>query len=923
MEILNALQLKSGKRAEQSSMGALTQPVQFLPREEKDPKWCAFNMDWVEWEGLKQLRKKALRLSKNYKIANGVIDKTDYIDAPENDYSEILSNLSHEDSAALDLKFYPIVPNVINTFCTEFEKRNTHTSFSAVDEFSYNEMLEQKSAQVEAVLLEDARQKIIQKLIAAGVDPEDPMVAEQVQQETSPEQLKTLPGIQEHYTKTYRSSAEVWATHQQEVDADRFYMDELETKAFRDSLITDSAFWHFKMFDDDYVVETWNPMLTFYHKSPNQRYISEGQWVGKVDMMTVPDVIDNWGHLMSTPQLESLENKNPVRAAGYALGGYQNDGNFYDATQSHSWNVDRPGLAMRQYASLWSSQNGGSSVDIVDWITRQNEDYAGIGSNYFLRVTTAYWKSQRKIGHLTRIAESGEVITSIIDEAYKVTDKPLYNNVLFKDKNKETLLFGEHIDWIWINEVYGGIKIGPNFPTCLGMTNENGISPIYLGINGNKIAPLKFQFKGDRNIYGCRLPVEGAVFSDYNTRSTSLVDRMKPFQVMYNICNNQIYDILLDELGTVVVFDPRILPQHSLGEDWGKQNYAKAWVSMKKFGVLPTNYSMDNTEGPMTNAPIQKLDLEQSNRLISRINLAAYCKAQSFELIGINPQRMGQQAGRQTATGVEENLNASYAQTEIYFTQFSNQLMPRVQQMRTDLAQHYHATKPSLRLQYMTSKSEKVNFQINGTDLLLRDINVMSSSKALNRAMLEELKKIAVENNTTGAAVYDLGDIMMSKSLGEIHSKLKGIESKAQQQAELEHSREMEAIQAESDARQAEALAASDRASMEKEKDRRANIFIAEIRAAGYGAAVDKNANNQNDFLDFMDRVQSNTEFQQVMEFDKGKQQNKVENDKQKMDIAREKIASADRKNAAAIRVAEVNKNKFDAKPTTKPRGKK
>ena len=60
--------------------------------------------------------------------------------------------------------------------------------------------------------------------------------------------------------------------------------------------------------------------------------------------------------------------------------------------------------------------------------------------------------------------------------------------------------------------------------------------------------PLKFQFKGDYTLYGCKLPVEGAVFSDRNTISTSMVDKLKPYQIGFNLVNNQISDILIDEL---------------------------------------------------------------------------------------------------------------------------------------------------------------------------------------------------------------------------------------------------------------------------------------------------------------------------------------------------------------------------------------
>jgi hypothetical protein len=253
------------------------------------------------------------------------------------------------------------------------------------------------------------------------------------------------------------------------------------------------------MGEDDYDIELWNPVLTFYHKSPEARYISQGNYVGRTDMMTVSDVIDKYGYLMTTDQLESLEAIYPIRAAGYPLQGYQNDGSYYDATKSHDWNTNMPGLAYRQLTSMMTNQPPGSDFygsiygggDIVNWIMSEGEDYAPLGTAFLLRVTTAYWKSQLKVGHLTKITESGETITDIIGEDYKVTDKPVYNNLLIKNKTKDTLVFGEHIDWIWINQVYGGVKVGPNLPSYYGMNNANGISPMYLGIDRNKIGPLK------------------------------------------------------------------------------------------------------------------------------------------------------------------------------------------------------------------------------------------------------------------------------------------------------------------------------------------------------------------------------------------------------------------------------------------------
>jgi hypothetical protein len=913
MQVYNALQLKKGAKVDQNRMGSITQPLQFLSKKDKDESWAAWNLDWLEWNGLKQIRRNARRLMKNYKLAKGIIDRSDYIIEENNEYRDIVEVLTREESAALELKFYPIIPNVINVLVAEFAKRSTKLTYRAIDEFSYNEMLEEKRKMVEDTLLADAQMKIVTALIEQGLDPNSP----EAQQQTSPENLKTLPEIESFFKKDYRSMIEQWASHQHKVDVERFRLDELEERGFRDMLITDREFWHFHMMEDDYDVELWNPVVTFYHKSPDVRYISQGNWVGKVDMLTASDVIDKFGYMMTEEQLHALESVYPIRSGGYIVGGYQNDGTYYDATKSHEWNTNMPSLAYRQYTTARANSitDGG---DIINQILSQGEDYFDQGTAYLLRATTAYWKSQKKVGHLTKITEEGEVTNEIITEDYQVTDKPVYDTRLFKNKTKDNLVFGEHIEWIWINEVWGGVKIGPNIPSFWGMNNPGGFSPIYIGVQRNKIGPLRFQFKGDQNLYGCKLPVEGSVFSDRNTKSTALLDLMKPYQIGYNIVNNQIADILVDELGTIIMLDQNTLPRHSLGEDWGKGNYAKAYVAMKNFQMLPLDTSITNTENALNFQHFQKLDLSQTERLMSRIQLANHFKQQAYEVIGVNPQRMGQQLSQMTATGIEQATASSYAQTEVFFIQHCDYLMPRVHQMRTDLAQYYNATKPSARLSYTTTADEKVNFEINGTDLLMRDLNIYCSTTANHRAVLEQLKGMAMQNNTTGASIYDLGKIVQSDSIAELNNALRSSEDKQtnQKQQEIQQQQQMQQEQIKS--QQETEKMKIDAQMAEKEKDRQRDILVAEIRAAGYGAAVDVNKNEMSDYADAMKEIRSSDQYQQQTDIQREKQSNENIRQSQKMDVEREKIQAQKEIADKQLQVARENKNKFDSKNNKK-----
>jgi hypothetical protein len=268
MKILNALDLKKGAKAKHNKLWSISQPLQFVSNKEKNEEWAAWNMDWLEWNGLKQLRQNARKLMKNYKLANGIIDKTDYIVEDNHEMKDVVDQLaSNDEMEALELKFFPIIPNVVNTLVAEFAKRNKRVTFRAVDEYTHNEIIERKRADIENVIVKQAEARMLSQMINQGLDPEDPETQQMMQQQTSPEHLKTLPEIQDFYNKDYEVLAEKWASKQYVIDEERFKMDELEERAFRDKLTTDREFWHFKMYEDDYDVELWNPALTFYHKS--------------------------------------------------------------------------------------------------------------------------------------------------------------------------------------------------------------------------------------------------------------------------------------------------------------------------------------------------------------------------------------------------------------------------------------------------------------------------------------------------------------------------------------------------------------------------------------------------------------------------------------------------------------------------------
>ena len=54
MKVYSAMDLKNGVKVKRDrTTFDLSQPLQFIPNDEKDMDWAAWNLDWLEWNGLR------------------------------------------------------------------------------------------------------------------------------------------------------------------------------------------------------------------------------------------------------------------------------------------------------------------------------------------------------------------------------------------------------------------------------------------------------------------------------------------------------------------------------------------------------------------------------------------------------------------------------------------------------------------------------------------------------------------------------------------------------------------------------------------------------------------------------------------------------------------------------------------------------
>jgi hypothetical protein len=200
----------------------------------------------------------------------------------------------------------------------------------------------------------------------------------------------------------------------------------------------------------------------------------------------------------------------------------------------------------------------------------------------------------------------------------------------------------------------------------------------------------------------------------------------------------------------------------------------------------------------------------------------------------------------------------------------------------------------------------------------MRDLNIFCTTTANHRAVLEQLKQMAIQNNTTGASIYDLGKIVQSDSIASLNNVLKASEQKQQQekQQEQQMQQQMQQEQLASQEKQKEMMIQAEAEKQDKQLQN--NITVAEIRAAGYGAAVDVNENQMSDYQDAMKEIRQTEQYQEQTSLQREKQASENIRNSQKMQIEKEKMQVQREIAEKQLQIARENKNKFDVKTPDK-----
>lgn len=763
--------------------------TKFLTRLDKNgtSKWQKDCVDALESLGRYSMFNN-MELRKNYDIMSGRFNVEDYID--NFDAYDLSTMIYQEMKLPSFLKHYDITSKAVKLLLGEFLKRPDITRVVAKDAQTSNEKLRIKSDLTWEFMKQSINQEITNKLLQQGIDPnkdefqndeEEAQYKEAIQQKY---QKLTPQSIEKYLTYDFRSAGEHWGQATLSDDIERFRIREQDTVDFYNMCVADRAFSHFYLTPSGYAIESWNPVTMFQQYTTQSKNTEDLSYVGRILYMSKTEIVDYMGWRMTQSQLEALY-------PDYQKG--EGQGNVY----KEAFNAMMfPFADYREFSNLQvgvgESFMGGSLLDNRAAIPALTGNAGGIfGSSYafvqgdIVQVTQAYWKSQRKIGKLNYLdPETGKLKVQNVDEFF---DPKLFGVEEVKESYKDNDE-PNTVCWTWVSETWQGIKINVNYQKFQDAEDR---SAIYVDIK-----PCEFQFRGNdpRLIYNSKLPVCGTIFNNYNGRSQSVVDLIKPYQVLCNAFYNQAYHVAQKNNGKFFLMGASLLPNV---KDWGGEE------SQEKFMTIVQNLGLgivdDSTQAQAQSMQygLKVLDMDESERITRLINLAMLVEQQGFMQLGITPQRQGQMQASSTASSDQAAIQTSYAITEIYFEQFSNYRRRKLQ-MLLELAQYVESKgEGDIVKQYTTSDLGQSFIKVASSDLLLRDIGVYILNSADQQRKKELVDQLILKNNQTLMPFSKLIEIVRLDSLADIQKKIEEQEKVQQQQvqaaeeAKMKHEQEL------------------------------------------------------------------------------------------------------------------------------------
>ena len=415
---------------------------------------------------------------------------------------------------------------------------------------------------------------------------------------------------------------------------------------FKDALISSEEIFQVDIVGQEPVLNKLNVLNVHTVRTGESNYIEDSDIIAIRGKMSPGQIIDTFYDELKQHELARI------------------DGGFKNADEAEAGqgglNIGRTGNAVPMAPE---------GLDIEALAGTGDADYsAAVDDGGNITVTHVLWKSLRKVKRVKYYDQHGDAQSDIMDETYEI-DKAA----------------GEEEKILWISEWGEGTEIGGT--NGLGSTTE----PIYL-----QMRPRKVQFRSAENPSLCHPGVVGTVYNTNGNSGMSLMDRMKPYQYLYNLSISKNY-------GKIMSLDLAEVPGNWKIDKWlgFAQNMGIAVKDSFKEGVKGS--AQGKLAGQMQKGSAV-IDMEMGNTIQLYMNMMAFIKDEMGEIAGVSKGRQGQISNRSTSGNVEREVSQSSHITEYWFME--HEKVERVKEDKDAKAAQQQQEMQQQMIQHQAKQSE-------------------------------------------------------------------------------------------------------------------------------------------------------------------------------------------------------------------------
>ena len=393
-------------------------------------------------------------------------------------------------------------------------------------------------------------------------------------------------------------------------------------QGFMDAMAVGEEIYQCDIVGGEPVIERINPLKIRVFRSGYSNKIEDADIIILEDYWSPGRVIDAYYDVLKQKDIEYLENL-PDHLGQAVTDNMDNIDERYGFVNASMIGDEITAVDGSYYFDPANLFNGDITSSLLPY------DLAGN-----VRVLRMYWKSKRAILKVKSYdPETGEEVYNFYPETY-IVDRDM----------------GEEAERFWINEAWEGTMIGDA---------KDGIF-----VN---MRPRLVQYNRLSSPSRCHFGIVGSIYNLNDTRPFSLVDKMKPYNYLYDVIHDRLNKAIANNWGDILEMDLSKVPKGWTIEKWiyyAKINHLAVIDSFKE-GTMGA--STGKLAGALNNAGKGMISTSVGNYIQQLTNLLEFIKVEMSEVAGITKQREGQISNRETVGGVERATLQSSHITEWLF----------------------------------------------------------------------------------------------------------------------------------------------------------------------------------------------------------------------------------------------------------------